>query len=324
MDGHEQVDSGLVDIGESVEMLAIGLDFMKARPAEEGGKRVIYCEASNEAWDQEKERILKSALMGSRDLFLSKGNLDIDHLTILGHRMGIENPHIWEIGRPLDVRESASVGGGVYVKGAIYQGNEKADWFWKTITEQDPPMQWFPSVGGKPLERKRVHDKVTGIMKSIVTKAMWRNLAFAKEPQNLTVPAAQTVGFGAFAKAVQYAEASVVCTGDQCVCIAKAVEAGAQVSPEGLEGGGALRLQSHAGRVIHATQGGDRWGDKTRRYLKAIQDGTGCEHVGRGAPMSRALIEDHFQKCEGLAPRDAKTATARMLVRLQRETRAAA
>ena len=102
----------------------------KAVPKMEDGTRWIYCEASNEATDMEGERILRNALFDSKDYFLSKGNFDIDHLSLIGLQRGIPNPRQYEIGRPTEVKD---YDGRPFVKEWIYQGaeHEHANFFWK-------------------------------------------------------------------------------------------------------------------------------------------------------------------------------------------------
>ena len=72
---------------QSADSLFVGLDFLKATPHTEGERRFVHFEASNDALDQEGERILKSALFADRAFYLEKGNIDLEHLTILGYRM---------------------------------------------------------------------------------------------------------------------------------------------------------------------------------------------------------------------------------------------
>jgi len=117
--------------GQSADWLFVGLDFLKATPHTEG------------------ERILKSALFADRAFYLEKGNIDLEHLTILGYRMVdpatgrllIKNPRDYEIGLPVEVRDTAHA---IFAKGDIYRGHEQADKIWHSITTQTPPQ---PGVG---------------------------------------------------------------------------------------------------------------------------------------------------------------------------------
>ena len=134
---------------QSADSLFVGLDFLKATPHTEGERRFVHFEASNDALDQEGERILKSALFADREFYLAKGNIDLEHLTILGYRMVdpatgrllIKNPRDYEIGLPVEVRDTAHA---IFAKGEIYRGHEQADKIWHSITTQTPPQ---PGVG---------------------------------------------------------------------------------------------------------------------------------------------------------------------------------
>jgi hypothetical protein len=300
---------GTLGVDERCEYVGITLPFLKARPAQDGEHRYVYCEASNEAWDQEHERVAQEALKGSVDLFLSKGNLDIEHKSILGPLAGAENPREWEIGVPLAVKFDG--GTRTFVKGELYRKHPKADWFWQTITVQEPPMRWFPSVGGQPLARVQRTDPHTGEKRAIITKAKWINLAFAREPQNLSVPGVSLMPLGAFAKAIAFAAGERCCLGPDCAegTTCKAITAGYGTDSAQLTGGAALRRQSIQGGVLRL------WDSKLAKYLNSAT----CQHVH--APQTRETILDHFSTCEGLAPADAAAATTRLL-RMQERRRA--
>jgi hypothetical protein len=285
--------------------------FFKARPVEEGGKRSVYVEASNEAGDQENQRILKSALMEQRENFLANGNIDIDHMTIVGHRLGKPNPHIYEIGLPVEVKEGP---GGVFVKGSIYQGGPSAgpefggvsaaDWWWATQLS-DPPMKWRPSVAGPlpPGSLKTVCKN--GVCHQVITKCVWLNLGFAKGQQNLALPAVSRIPFGEFAKAVILAETNSCDGGEHCSCsVQKALTAGYGTDVAGLGGGQALQRQSIDRRPLGI------YGTATTRYMKALHTGA-CDHTMPGMLPSIALLQDHFERCEGLDKMTARRSALR-------------
>lgn len=303
----------LDSVQEDAKLLCLEAPFWKARPVEEGGKRFVFCEASNEAWDAQEERILKAALLGSRELYLAKGNIDIDHITMLGPRSGAANPREWEIGLPREVGEGDRA---VFVKGEIYQKHPKADWFWKTVTEQIPPMRWFPSVGGVPVEHTTVVDPRTGKSRRVITKARWVNLAFAREPVNLSVPEVQVTPIGAFAKAVAYAMSdpgAIVChcVGQDCGCLTKAVTAGYGTDAAGLSGGAALRRQSIQGAPIRATMA---------EYLQRLGSGA-CPHDGAHGRITHEALVDHFATCKGMAQPEARRMATRLLTKLSARLR---
>ncbi|HET7674201.1 MAG TPA: hypothetical protein VFL54_01630 [Gammaproteobacteria bacterium] len=215
---------------------------LKATPAVEGGQRCIYIEASNEAIDQQGEIVLAKALAESAEFYLRYGNLDIDHVTQIGAQVGIPNYELYEIGRPLDVRVD---GPRTFVKGEIFTGAgpaaEKANNFWQSLTEIDPPQRWYPSVGGKVLDSYTDLDPKTQQKRRFVTKVRWTNIGFSKTPVNTTVPTVSTIPFGVLAK----------CWGVGGLDMSKALDAGYGTDAAALSGGAALRQQSLAGAPIN-------------------------------------------------------------------------
>ncbi len=208
---------------------------LKATPLVEGDRRYVYIEASNEALDQQNETVLAKALAESSDYFLRYGNLDIDHITQIGVKAGIPEYELYEIGRPVDVRVD---GAKTFVKGEVFTGAgkaaEKANNFWSTLTELNPPQRWYPSVGGQVLARESAVDPKGYHKKSLVTKVRWTNIGFSKTPVNSEVPTVSTVPFGVLAK----------CWGTAGLDLEKALEAGYGTNAADLTGGGALRKQS--------------------------------------------------------------------------------
>lgn len=310
---HSGVDTvGMTSDGTSAGLSLDMSDFLKARPVEDGVARYLYIEPSIPGWDQEKEKILKSALWWSVDHFIAKGNLDIEHLTAIGHRIpNIKNPYEWEVGVPLEARESPD---GIFVKGSIaHDDGGKADFFWHSLTVRKPAQRWFPSVYGEPKEARKVFHE--GEHRTVITKALWRGIGFAKEPMNLAVQAVTTTPFGAFAKSVLAAASMRTCTGDHCECeaaIAKTVTTGMGTPGGGtdvaqLAGGAALRRQSIDGGVSHLASS---WQSKAARYVR--RHGTdACEHT-RGRSFERSTMQDHFERCEGMSPAEATRVTSHL------------
>lgn len=208
---------------------------LKATPITEGGERFIYLEASNESLDQQGEVVLAKALADSAAYYLKFGNLDIDHYTQIGARSGIPNYELFEIGRPVDV---AVKDGSTFVKGQIYSGSgpaaERANSFWSSLTELNPPARWYPSVGGSVIGKSVVIDPTTKGKKAMINKVRWTNIGFSKTPVNPNLATVSTVPFGALAK-------SLCADGFD---FAKAIEAGYGTDSAALAGGGALRKQS--------------------------------------------------------------------------------
>jgi hypothetical protein len=224
----------------SPDFISIG-SMLKATPAMESGQRLIYLEASNEALDQQNEVVLQKALKDSAGWFLRYGNLDIDHLTILGKpnpakgHAGIPDYQHFEIGRPLDVRFEGTK---TFVKGEIYSGQgpvaERANQFWASLTEIQPPARWYPSVGGSIMEKAVELDANTQARKAMIKKVRWSNVGFSKTPVNPAVPTVATIPIGALIKS----------WGVNGLDIAKALEAGYGTDSAQLSGGAALRKQS--------------------------------------------------------------------------------
>lgn len=302
--------------------------FLKARPVQDGGKRFIYCEASNEATDDENQGILKKALMASAPFFLAQGNLDLEHMTVVGHRLGKENPRAWEVGQPAEVREGDG-SRGILVKGRLYEGgpgftyfggSSAADYFWKTL-HQDPPMRWFPSVAGPIPEGGLKKVCKNGICRQVVTKCVWKNLGFATAQHNLSLAAVSTVPFGEFAKGVLLAETNA-CDGEKCSCsITKALTAGHGTDVSGLSGGQALQRQSIEGNPL------DPWGHAIASFVKALYSDA-CEHTQPDAKAPTiASLTDHFARCQGLDDVSARRCALRFANQLRsrsEQSRAAA
>jgi hypothetical protein len=176
---------------------------LKATPSEEGGERFIYFEASNEALDQQGEVVLAKALEASADYYRQYGNVDLEHYTQIGARAGIANPHLYEIGRPVEVkiREPRT-----FVKAQIFRGEgevaEKANHVWQSLTAISPPQRWYPSVGGAVLEKSQEVDGKTGDKRTVIRRVRWTNVGLSKTPVNQAVPTVSTVPVGTFSKAL--------------------------------------------------------------------------------------------------------------------------
>ncbi|HEX7906773.1 MAG TPA: hypothetical protein VF534_01590 [Paraburkholderia sp.] len=213
----------------------------KAIPAEEGGDRFIYFEASNEKLDQQNERVLAKALEDSAEHYLKFGNVDLDHYSLLGKPnpakgwVGLPNPEQYEIGRPTDVRIE---GRRTFVKAQLFRGEsalaKNANMVWESMTEISPPAHWFPSVGGAVLAKSVQIDPETKNKIAVVEKVRWTNVALSRTPVNQNLPTAQTIPFGALAK----------CWGASGLMFAKALEAGYGTNVANLTGGAALGMQS--------------------------------------------------------------------------------
>lgn len=194
--------------------LESGVQFMKSTPSMEGGHRVVYMEASNEARDVHSERTLASALEESKDYFLRHGRIDLDHATmtqmIRDMRLEPGNPYAREIGQPIDVKVRRDSGDipRVIVKAVIFSSRDKgnpftkaADWFWSSLN-CTPPMKWYPSIGGTLFQDAHEHDAATGKPTRVLTKLRWHSIGLSRTPVNTTVGEVSLVPLREFAKAM--------------------------------------------------------------------------------------------------------------------------
>ena len=188
-----------------------GAQLCKSTPAIEGGQRVLYMEASNQARDVQNETILADALDASKDYFLKYGRIDLDHATVwqMVREMKLDpaNPYAREIGRPMDVRVSRSGDDSkVWVKCGIFKSSDKnnqftkaADWFWDSL-QVSPPVAWFPSVAGSLLPGGR-EDRPDG--RRVIKAMRWHSIGLTRNPVNPAVGQVSTVPLEVFCKALR-------------------------------------------------------------------------------------------------------------------------
>lgn len=209
---------------------------LKASPKTDGGRRYVYFEASKEAVDQQDETVLAKALAESSDFYLRYGNVDIDHYTQIGAKLGIPDYPLYEIGRPVEVGQRD---GSTFVKSEIFKGTgkaaEKANMVWAGLTEISPPQRWYPSVGGSVLQKSIVVDEATQARRAVISKVRWANVGLSKTPVNQHVGTCEVVPVGTFAKCL--AAAGVI-------ELSKTLTAGYGTDSASLTGGAALREQS--------------------------------------------------------------------------------
>jgi len=246
-------DRGLLDAVPSYLSIT---QMLKASPVTEGVDRFIYLEASNESLDQQNEVVLAKALEESAAYYLKFGNLDIDHFTQIGAKAGIPNYELFEIGRPVDV---AVRDGATFVKGQIYSGSgsaaERANSFWSSLTELNPPARWYPSVGGSVIAKSVIIDPETKAKRAVINKVRWSNIGFSKTPVNANLATVSTLPFGALAK-------SLCAEGFDFI---KAIEAGYGTDSAALSGGSALRKQSLESNLLSYWEFRDHLADAIRK-----------------------------------------------------------
>lgn len=159
------------------------LNHVLIKGAEEGGKWIVYLQASNELRDQEGETVEMDALKKAADYFLSHGVLSWDHKHKATHDPG------FIIGEPLAVKFTPS--GETLVKGFLYKKNKIAKNLWDNI--QSGAMRLGASIGGGILQKA----------KETIKRVIWDETALTHKPINDgTLGMVQVVPFAQFAKAL--------------------------------------------------------------------------------------------------------------------------
>jgi hypothetical protein len=175
----------------------------KAEPLADEKRRLLDIYPGEDQVDLQGEMITCKALWNSREYYLEKGNIDTDHWT---RKAPFQNKsgeptspekfthRFYEIGRPHRVEGDEKR---VRLIGEIYKGNEHADWFWKTITEQQPKMVWYPSIG---VRREKSQPQADGTL--LTTAVRWINTAMCQEPVNQAVSPIEMYDMEEIAKAM--------------------------------------------------------------------------------------------------------------------------
>lgn len=175
------------------DALIISLPVSIKSHLEKSGQRVVEVEASCEQVDLEGDLIEQKALLDSALTFVKTGHLDIDHISEIGHRLGIPNPDSYIVGRPLEVKDigdkRTSVVGEIRrsLDGSHEPMKNRYDAFWDTL-HSSPPVQWRASIYGFP-PSDAVEDctgKVcaSGAKRYHIRAIDWRSLAFTRNPIN--------------------------------------------------------------------------------------------------------------------------------------------
>lgn len=277
---------------------------LKATPRQEAGERYIYMEASNESIDAAGERVLAKALQASVEEYKRFGNVDIDHISIIGAKAGIPDYLLYEIGQPEEVRID---GRHSFVKARLYQGEtrmaEKANEVWESMTLLTPPARWYPSVGGAVLEHQTAIDPELKKSVRMVTRVRWTNVALSRTPVNQALPTASSIPFGMFAKCWDEGENAID------LIKAGALVAGQSYPLQDASGGQALRHQSQDRKCQRLTS----YWDYRNRISKAIEGHRVTVMGGDPTSLAKFTSEEY-----GLSPDDAARYVERYLGDIQR------
>jgi len=164
---------------------------------DENGNYIFEVEASNENLDLQNQRTLQSALIKSKEYFLTNGVISDDHQHKTRNPDGSVESHKDKIiGEPISVRTD---GKSTFVKGILYKGVEAAKPFINLLKNGSKLVK--ASIGGiMPTIRKEKDGTET------VTSFMWNDLALTTSPVNWTVGSARfakSIGMVDFCKSLE-------------------------------------------------------------------------------------------------------------------------
>ncbi len=153
------------------------------------GERLVRMQVSSQEKDAENDVILQKALLNSANYYVNFGNVDIDHLTMVGYKTKLpHDPHWYEVGRPLEVNDLGDSKTEILWKcyrdprGIFDSEKNSYDFFWQSLF-LEPPAVWRASVGG-PVQSAK--DNVKG-HRFVVEEMRWENTAVTKLPINYTI-----------------------------------------------------------------------------------------------------------------------------------------
>lgn len=198
---------------------------------DKNGNYIFEVEASNENLDLQNQRTLQSALLKSKEYFLSNGVISDDHLHKTRNPDGSVETHKDKIiGEPISIRTD---GKSTFVKGILYKGVKAAKDYIELLKNNSTRVK--ASIGGiMPKIRKNADGSET------VTEFMWNDLALTCSPVNWTVGSAK------FAKSIGLV--------DFC----KSLNAGSGTDAETMENGRVLQnedIEEKTSKLLDITDG---------------------------------------------------------------------
>lgn len=265
-------------------------------------RRVVEVEASSQHCDGEGDVILQKALLDSADTFVKTGALDIEHLSEIGHRLGIRCPADYIVGIPLEVKDIGA--GRTSVVGQLYKGREQADSLWSAITAE-PPVRYRASIYGfpKPGEvidaRVAKGDDLHGASRYLVRGIDWRSLAFTRNPVNDSLRMS-----------------AHVVTAKSMIAIMKS-----RLAP-GIEGVSTSEPASYAPMTADFILPPRNREELMGHHHYHIVKGR-CPHAGGDIGNSVYGFREHFMKCCGLPHHEADMRALALMHLLKRERSAA-
>ena len=201
---------------------------------DEAGNPLIIIEASNENLDFEGEKVLRSALLNSKEYFLQNGVISYDHKHLPSpdnfNWDPTWNAEKYVLGKPMDAWEGKSDDGGkaVFVKAVLSRSNDLAKEIIGKLKDGIGTVK--ASVGGRKVKKAIKMDTKTYKETPTIVGVNWDEVALTYKPVN------QTLG------------ATTLCPKD----FVKSLTAGAETNPAKMEGGETLQVQSLKEKPIYA------------------------------------------------------------------------
>ncbi len=159
---------------------------------DENGNPIVIIEASNDNLDYDGERVMQSALMGSKDYFLKNGVISYDHKHLLRSPENLQYDPKWNaekyiLGKPLKawVGKGANGRSTVLVKAALSKTNEIAKQIIGKLKDKIGTVR--ASVGGRRPEKTDVFNPETYEITPTIIAVDWDEVALTYKPVNQTL-----------------------------------------------------------------------------------------------------------------------------------------
>lgn len=280
---------------------------VKAGPVLADGTRKISFECSNEISDSEGDVILQKALMDSADSFVRMGVIDLDHLSEVGQRYGL-NPAEYVIGRPTRVFDLG--GNRTGVEAVLVKGNPHADKIWEELTAE-PPVVYKSSIFGYPKPgnegildvRDNPHENTHGASRYVVRAITWKSLALTKSPVNTAIahpvkiikslPSFMKANAEYLAKTYGFSEMSDISLGPT---IQNGGTGNSGINPMGFPSGGTPSQNVAPNGFLHPPRNRV---EMLGHYTHHISKGH-CPHNSIAKANSVYSFREHFKTCCGL------------------------
>jgi len=254
------------------------------------GNPYIIIEASNENLDYDQEKVLRSALMKSADIFLETGVVSFDHRHLSSPTNRAYDPS-WNaekyiIGKPVEVWEAEGKNGKtVFVKAVLSKSNDIANEIIKKLKDGIATVK--ASVGGRRVSKEVTRDNNSHMEVDTIVSVEWNEIALTYKPVNQTLGETILCPVG-FEKSVDDYE-----TWSPDIFV-KAMTAGSSADPANMgNGGNTLQTQSLEGDAINTLMMGIRDGKlKGKEAITHLME-KGCSET-RAKQILKMIIDNNY------------------------------